>query len=90
MYLAAVDWTTLTTGLSAAFEDGVEQALPIAGVILAAFRLQGDPSFRQGVAPWRSWLAFSPSRGRAIGSAFSSCRPRGGGVHRSDHGASEH
>jgi hypothetical protein len=35
--VGAVDWTTLTTGLQTAFEDGVEQALPIAGVILAAF-----------------------------------------------------
>jgi hypothetical protein len=35
--LGAVDFTTLTTGLGTAFEDGVEQALPIAGIILAAF-----------------------------------------------------
>ena len=33
----AVDWSTLTTGLTAAFEDGVEAALPVAGAILAAF-----------------------------------------------------
>ena len=37
MFFAAIDWTTLTTGLTAAFEDGVEAALPIAAVILAAF-----------------------------------------------------
>jgi len=35
--LAAIDWTKLTSGLGGAFEDGVETALPIAGIILAAF-----------------------------------------------------
>ena len=34
--LAAIDWTKLTEGLKTAFESGVESALPIAGVILAA------------------------------------------------------
>jgi hypothetical protein len=33
----AIDWTKLTSGVGSAFEDGVEQALPIAGIILAAF-----------------------------------------------------
>ncbi len=35
--LATIDWTVLTNGLKSSFEDGVEQALPIAAVILAAF-----------------------------------------------------
>lgn len=35
--LAAIEWTALTSGLTTAFEDGVEQALPVAAVILAAF-----------------------------------------------------
>lgn len=34
---AAIDWTKLTDGLKTAFEGGVEQALPIAAVIMAAF-----------------------------------------------------
>jgi hypothetical protein len=33
----AIDWTKLTGGLGSAFESGVEDALPIAGIILAAF-----------------------------------------------------
>jgi hypothetical protein len=38
MYLlGAIDWTTLTTGLQTSFETGVTAALPVAGVILAAF-----------------------------------------------------
>lgn len=32
-----IDWTTLTSGLTAAFEGGVTDVLPVAGVILAAF-----------------------------------------------------
>lgn len=36
-YLGAIEWAGLTTGLTSAFEDGVEQALPVAAVILAAF-----------------------------------------------------
>ena len=34
---AAIDWTKLTEGVKTAFEGGVETALPIAGIILAAF-----------------------------------------------------
>jgi hypothetical protein len=36
-YFGAIDWTKLTTGLVATFEDGVELALPVAGTIIAAF-----------------------------------------------------
>ncbi len=35
--LAAIDYTTLTTGLTGQFEDGVEQGLPIAAVVLGFF-----------------------------------------------------
>lgn len=35
--LATIEWTKLTEGLKAAFEEGVTTVLPIAGVILAAF-----------------------------------------------------
>lgn len=35
--LAAIDWTKLSSGLGTAFETGVEDVLPIAGIILAAF-----------------------------------------------------
>lgn len=34
---AAIDWGELTDGLKTAFETGVTEVLPIAGVILAAF-----------------------------------------------------
>lgn len=34
---AAIDWSTMTTGLSAQFEDGVEAALPVVAVVLGAF-----------------------------------------------------
>jgi hypothetical protein len=34
---AAIDWTKLTEGLKTSFESGVETALPIAAVIIAAF-----------------------------------------------------
>jgi hypothetical protein len=34
---AVIDWTKLTEGLKTAFEGGVETALPIAAVIIAAF-----------------------------------------------------
>jgi hypothetical protein len=34
--LAAIDWTTLTSGLTSAFESGVTSVLPVAGIILAA------------------------------------------------------
>jgi hypothetical protein len=33
----SIDWTKLTTGLATAFEAGVEDVLPVAAVILAAF-----------------------------------------------------
>lgn len=33
----AIDWTKLTEGLKTSFEGGVETALPIAAVIIAAF-----------------------------------------------------
>jgi hypothetical protein len=35
--LAAIDYTTLTTGLTTAFEGGVTQALPVVGLVIAAF-----------------------------------------------------
>jgi hypothetical protein len=35
--LATIEWSKLTEGLSAAFESGVTQVLPVAGIILAAF-----------------------------------------------------
>jgi hypothetical protein len=35
--LAAIDYSTLTDGLTSAFEGGVTDALPVAGVVLAAF-----------------------------------------------------
>jgi TctA family transporter len=35
--VGAIDWSTLTTGLTAAFEGAVTSVLPVAGVILAAF-----------------------------------------------------
>lgn len=34
--LAAIDYSTLTNGLQAAFESGVTSALPVAGAIIAA------------------------------------------------------
>jgi hypothetical protein len=37
MPLAAIDYSTLTTGLQTAFESGVTTALPVAGAVLAAF-----------------------------------------------------
>lgn len=36
LMLGAIEWDKLTEGLKTAFEDGVEQALPIAAVIIAA------------------------------------------------------
>lgn len=39
--LAAVDYTSLTDGLVAAFEGGVTQALPIVGAVIAAFLVIG-------------------------------------------------
>ena len=39
--LGAIDWSTLTSGLTTAFEGGVTQALPVAGVILAAVLVFG-------------------------------------------------
>jgi hypothetical protein len=35
--LGAIEWTELTSGLKTAFESGVEDVLPVAAVILAAF-----------------------------------------------------
>ena len=35
--LAAIDYTALTDGAKASFEAGVTQALPLAGVVMAAF-----------------------------------------------------
>jgi TctA family transporter len=34
---AAIDYTSLTTGLQTAFEGGVTTALPVAGAVIAAF-----------------------------------------------------
>jgi len=36
-YLGAIDWSTLTTGLTSAFEGAVTSVLPTVGVIIAAF-----------------------------------------------------
>jgi hypothetical protein len=35
--LAVIDYSALTTGLTTAFEAGVSAALPVAGVVIAAF-----------------------------------------------------
>lgn len=34
--LAAIDYSTVTSGLTSAFESGVTSVLPVVGVILAA------------------------------------------------------
>ncbi len=38
---AAVDYTTLTSGLVTKFEDGVTQALPILAAVIGAFLVIG-------------------------------------------------
>jgi hypothetical protein len=35
--LAAIDYSTLVSGLQTAFESGVTSALPVAGAVIAAF-----------------------------------------------------
>lgn len=35
--LAVIDYTTLTSGLTTAFEGGVTDALPVVGAVIAAF-----------------------------------------------------